>query len=398
MKKIIILSSSFPYLRGEEFLEEEVRIWAQYSEKVKVIFCPLNTAESHRPVPECIQIENLFKKSRIDTFLYVLKAIFHTLFIKEIKYWFFRKKRTRDMLADLHNALFLASRLSKILDGDEILYSYWFVKTAYAAVLLKKKFPNLKVITRAHRVDIYEHLRKGQYMPLKRSLINQYDEIHCVSNDGAAYLLNQFNASPDIINVSHLGVGDPLMLNSSADCIYIVSCSILKQVKRIDRIIDSLHHLSKSISKRIVWNHIGDGELLNNMKSYAVEKLSDCDNVEFNFLGSMSNQDVLTFYRENPISCFINTSESEGVPVSLMEAISYGIPIIAPDVGGISEIANEETGVLVSSQCDIQELSASIKLLSRWNSDKRKNVQDFWRKSFNSKKNYVEFITHLISF
>ena len=44
---------------------------------------------------------------------------------------------------------------------------------------------------------------------------------------------------------------------------------------------------------------------------------------------------------------FINLSSSEGIPVSIMEAQSFGIPVIATNVGGSGEIVVSETGVLV---------------------------------------------------
>lgn len=40
-------------------------------------------------------------------------------------------------------------------------------------------------------------------------------------------------------------------------------------------------------------------------------------------------------------------SDSEGIPVSIMEAMSFGIPVIARNVGGMSEIVNEENGLLL---------------------------------------------------
>lgn len=54
-------------------------------------------------------------------------------------------------------------------------------------------------------------------------------------------------------------------------------------------------------------------------------------------------------YSEHPVDVFINLSTNEGVPVSIMEAISFDIPIVATDVGGTSEIVTDETGILVSS-------------------------------------------------
>ena len=67
------------------------------------------------------------------------------------------------------------------------------------------------------------------------------------------------------------------------------------------------------------------------------------ENISVKLLGKVNNNDILNFYSITPVNLFINLSESEGIPVSIMEAISFSIPIIATDVGGVSEIVTEET-------------------------------------------------------
>ncbi|NJK95527.1 MAG: glycosyltransferase [Bacteroidales bacterium] len=47
---------------------------------------------------------------------------------------------------------------------------------------------------------------------------------------------------------------------------------------------------------------------------------------------------------------FLNTSLSEGVPVSVMEALSFGLPVIATDVGGTGELINDEVGMLINPE------------------------------------------------
>ena len=59
--------------------------------------------------------------------------------------------------------------------------------------------------------------------------------------------------------------------------------------------------------------------------------------------GYISNSDVKQLYMMNDFDLFVNMSLSEGIPVSIMEAISFGIPIIATNVGGNAEIVNDET-------------------------------------------------------
>jgi glycosyltransferase involved in cell wall biosynthesis len=62
------------------------------------------------------------------------------------------------------------------------------------------------------------------------------------------------------------------------------------------------------------------------------------------------------------------TSDNEAVPISLIEAAAFGLPIIGEDVGSVSEIViNEETGYLV---CSFDERVNALTLLS--NSEKER--------------------------
>ncbi|MVW71371.1 glycosyltransferase [Bordetella sp. 15P40C-2] len=57
---------------------------------------------------------------------------------------------------------------------------------------------------------------------------------------------------------------------------------------------------------------------------------------------------------------FLYTSWNDGVPNVILEAGAAGLPIIAPDVGGISEvIVNGETGILLSSLENDQDMATS---------------------------------------
>ena len=62
------------------------------------------------------------------------------------------------------------------------------------------------------------------------------------------------------------------------------------------------------------------------------------ENIKIDFRGNVKNSDLLEVYKNNQFDLFLNVSLSEGIPVSIMEALSFGIPCIATDVGGTKEI------------------------------------------------------------
>src|SRR5690606_18449937 len=99
------------------------------------------------------------------------------------------------------------------------------------------------------------------------------------------------------------------------DKITIVSCSLIKPVKRLDLIIDVL----SKVSYDYYWIHIGSGETEKEVIKYATEKLPPN---KFEFLGFVSNDKILDVYKQYDADFFINLSDSEGLPVSIMEAMS----------------------------------------------------------------------------
>lgn len=64
-------------------------------------------------------------------------------------------------------------------------------------------------------------------------------------------------------------------------------------------------------------------------------------------MGNVPNELFIQFLKNNAISFFINVSTREGIPVSMMEAISCSIPLIGTDVCGVPEIVTRDTGFLI---------------------------------------------------
>ena len=85
---------------------------------------------------------------------------------------------------------------------------------------------------------------------------------------------------------------------------------------------------------------VGGGELKDEIKTY-LETL-DCKN---NVFLNDPVDDVYPFLYNS--SCFVLSSIYEGNPISILEAFDAGLPIIAPNVGGIPDVVKDkENGVL----------------------------------------------------
>jgi len=76
------------------------------------------------------------------------------------------------------------------------------------------------------------------------------------------------------------------------------------------------------------------------------------------FLGQRNQDEVIDVLSATDI--FVNPSYSEGLGISVVEAASIGLPIIATDVGGTKEIiTTDETGILVEAR-DVGQLAEEL--------------------------------------
>jgi glycosyltransferase involved in cell wall biosynthesis len=82
--------------------------------------------------------------------------------------------------------------------------------------------------------------------------------------------------------------------------------------------------------------------------------------VKVDLRGAIPASEVAKTLAAESFDLFINTSISEGVPVSVMEAFAAGIPAYATDVGGTREIVDDSVGKLMPSTIDETSLASEI--------------------------------------
>lgn len=274
-----------------------------------------------------------------------------------------------------------------------LIYTYWFSYCTYGAYLLKKDHKHIQVISRAHRVDIYKEFHPHSYLPLRKLCAEWADIVYPCSHDGTSYIKDtpRFKGT----KTAYLGIPitdkfAPLPKQNNPLCF--VSCSGTRNVKRIKLLINSIKALALSDEVTIIWHHLGGGKELESLKRYARIQLQKVANLEYIFHGKISRKATFEFYKNEAVHAFINVSSSEGIPVSIMEASALGIPIIATNVGGTSEIVSSCVGILLPADFSDEDfIKAAYKILEFNSIEKRDRIKKVCLEKFDKNKNFKSF-------
>lgn len=369
MKKLmIVFANSFPYNISEPFLVNEHPLYKDFFEKTLMITNgkknEVPTREINDPSIELITDYTLSKdtKSIVEALPWMLTD---KMFYKELK-WLLRNnfslKKFYEMtvvsLCANHRAKLAYKWLKRHKEYEpSVLYGTWLYIPSYAAVRLNSKLSHkCYSVSRAHGFDIYHERHTTGYIPFQRQLFYSLSEISAISDNGKEYLVKKYGCESKV-SVNRLGATDKEKTNpySDREIFKIVSCSRVIPLKRLDRLADTLKTID---NRRVHWTHIGDGECLEKLRS-SLKNLPD--NITVNLLGRVPNEKVYDIYSEQPFHAFINVSETEGAPVSVMEAMSFSIPAIATSVGGTPELVNNnKNGMLLDANFSDKQLAAAI--------------------------------------
>jgi glycosyltransferase involved in cell wall biosynthesis len=407
---LVLLTNTFPYGNAEPFLETEIGYLARGFERVTVV--PSRADGTPRPLPPGVVVDTSLASTRRPGLARAGVALGGTLtsalFYRELstRPWLLPRGKAlarmvvfldhatrvrRWLLAALHRGRFEAERT--------LFYTYWLVPQALGVALARARHPGLRLVSRAHRHDLYEYDNDPPYLPFQQATLGGIDRVFAVSRHGLDYVAEHYASSRAACEVSRLGVGDPGFDTApSSDGVFrVVSCSFIIPVKRLDRLVDALALLGLRLAGAAVeWHHIGDGPGRAELEARARARLPSA--VRPVFHGHLTNRDVVAFYRRQPLDVFVNVSESEGLPVAVMEAQSCGIPVIAPAVGGMPEIVNDENGSLLDAE---PSPAAIAQALARMAGDrpgtraKSEASKGTWRSLYCAETNYAAFVERL---
>ena len=398
-KSLVLFTSSYPYGGSETFLETEIVYLSRRFSKVFIIPNAIGgnmrTIPSNVRVTEDISIRDYDRGSVIKLYGW---QIFKMLSSELLKGHLLHK----DSNYTVSSLLRIFDRSRHIEDWissfdikereDMIFYSYWFAEWSTLLSILVARGVIEGYVARAHGFDLYEERSKYGYIPFREFQLKHINRLILISKDGFEYMTRKYPKHRDRYLIHRLGTEDKGTNQfENKESIVLLSVSNLVPVKRVEMIVEVL----SQVQSKVKWIHFGIGRMFDEVKR---QTASLPKNIECDMRGQVSNSDIYRFLQNNSIDLFINLSSSEGIPVSIMEAISFGIPVVATDVGGTSEIVGKQTGVLIEKNFEIDtvaDLIEDFKSTHLYAEEFRIGVKEFWRENYCAETNYEGFVDDL---
>lgn len=339
---VLVLTRAFPYPPGEQFVASEAAHWADDHRSVTVM--PWSASGEPQDLPGVTVDLTLARASLADRRRAIAKALVSPLWWRDLG-WLRRNHRLNratitEALQATRNALLvrdLLVRWARTHHAIDVVYSYWFDVWTLGALLAKGSGVHA-VVTRVHGYDLHESRHPAGFHGLKRQLAGDLDALLPVSRSGGRLAIETFGVPAQVSHHAPLGTHLPAHPSRTSELghLNLLSVASALPVKRIDRLVDACRVLASSRPELAIhWTHLGGGPLLDDLIARAADLPS---NLRITWAGQVSPDEVSAHLASAPVDLFVNTSESEGVPVSIMEAMAHGVPTIAPRVGAIDEI------------------------------------------------------------
>lgn len=301
-------------------------------------------------------------------------------------------KEQNDKLTVWHPRFFIIPKYFKWLDGytyfyflknffkrkimksnADILDFHWVYPDAFAGIRWAKKYGKKIIITvRGNESICYFENSLRKKMLIKT--LRKADHVISVSNDLKQKIVNEYGVLEH--NVTTVGNGIDkekfYFINkekAKKQCgltkkgKYIISLCRLSHEKGLNYLLEAFSRLTEENVFLII---VGDGPLRDELRIMA-DKLEIADKVKF--VGEIKHEDARKWYNAADIYCL--PSLWEGCPNTIIESIACGTPVVSTNVGGIPDLVNNDSGVLVPAG-NVEALrNALVEALSKkWDYEK----------------------------
>ena len=235
--------------------------------------------------------------------------------------------------------IFLKKKIIRKIVGDPV----W--ERAYSKAKISESFDEFQVKNYGFSISLQKKVRSFS--------IKKTDIVVTPSQHLKNFILNLgFKNKIEIIN-NGVFIPEENTNIFTNDQINITIVSRLVSHKNIKKIIRAISDLNDPL---IYLNIIGDGPELNQLQKISLES-NNKDNIIFH--GKLNRDDINHIFLKSDI--YIQASNYEGLPHSLLEAMSYGIPVLCTPVGECKEIlGNEDRGYILDLPVSKNNIKSKI--------------------------------------
>ena len=235
--------------------------------------------------------------------------------------------------------IFLKKKIIRKIVGDPV----W--ERAYSKAKISESFDEFQVKNYGFSISLQKKVRS---FSIKKS-----DIVVTPSKHLKNFILNLgFKNKIEIIN-NGVFIPEENTNIFTNDQINITIVSRLVSHKNIEKIIKAISDLNSPL---INLNIIGDGPELNQLQKISLES-NNKDNIIFH--GKLNRDEINHIFLNSDI--YIQASNYEGLPHSLLEAMSYGIPVLCTPVGECKEIlGNEDRGYILDLPVSKNNIKSKI--------------------------------------
>ncbi len=235
--------------------------------------------------------------------------------------------------------IFLKKKIIRKIVGDPV----W--ERAYSKAKISESFDEFQVKNYGFSISLQKKVRN---FSIKKS-----DIVVTPSQHLKNFILNLgFKNKIEIIN-NGVFIPEENTNTFTNDQINITIVSRLVSHKNIEKIIKAISDLNSPL---INLNIIGDGPELNQLQKISLES-NNKDNIIFH--GKLNRDEINHIFLNSDI--YIQASNYEGLPHSLLEAMSYGIPVLCTPVGECKEIlGNEDRGYILDLPISKNNIKSKI--------------------------------------
>lgn len=361
IKKVLFLTSSYPYGKGESFINPELDTFSKSLKLIVVPIYPRGGIKEGKMDNDNIEYWN----SRLFSLKYIYPFLIFSIFHSKILLKLISHCKDKSIVKTIRNLILLPKLIfifNKIKKLDiEFIYAHWLSAPSQFALLLHL-LTGIPFGVTGHRWDLIDANNfdlKFEYAKFIRLI--SYNSINLLDNN----IRDKYREK-----IHNIYLGIPI-LNRSIEKIIINNMKILcignlipvKGHKYLINAIADLHRKGYEVSLDLIGSGELENEIKNQVKSLKLENY-------IKILGYMDHSKVQKELNSGKYNLYCQPSldlgngSHEGIPVSLMEAISAEIPCIATNTGSIPElIINFETGLLVEDKNSIALADAIQRLL-----------------------------------